>query len=142
MPSQGDQLVGFLRARYAEQRRAALVATPGPWHAEPFVYGRPEDGWGEPSHWEIKAGGGDVVGHQPHEGGGVYSEADARHIATHGPDVVLADLDAKLGILDWYEVASSSPELNPDAWQIMRQVLLLLALPFAAHPDYDERWRP
>jgi hypothetical protein len=137
-----SNIVEFLRARYTERRALALAATSGPWRAEPFVYGLPEEGWGEPSHWEIKADSGEVVGHQPHEGGGVYGEADARHIAAHGPDVALADLDAKLGIIDWYEVASSSPELARDAWQIMRQVLLLLAVPFAAHPDYDERWRP
>lgn len=57
------------------------------------------------------------------------------------PDV-LADLDAKQRITDLYEIASASPELDRDAWLVLTETLKLLALPYAAHPDYDERWRP
>ncbi|MFG3170554.1 DUF6221 family protein [Streptomyces sp. NPDC048200] len=73
-----------------------------------------------------------------------YSAEQYFGIATEpAPDTnVLADLDSKLGILDWFDVAGTSPELHSDAWQIMRQVVLLLGVPFADHPDYDERWRP
>lgn len=118
----------FLRARYTEAREAEgrKVSLPGNlpfrWRA---VY--------DPNDQHVVIDGLHRVGMD--EFFEQYGESAA------DPDV-LADLDAKVGILDWYEVASTSPELDPDAWQIMRQVLLLLAVPFAAHPDYDERWRP
>lgn len=64
------------------------------------------------------------------------------HIARHDPARVLAEVEAKRQIIVWHEVASESPELDRDAWQIMRKVLLHLATPYADHPDYDERWRP
>lgn len=129
MPSQGDQLVGFLRARYAEARAREHVKH----RVIPSMFDGHSVEWVRDSDGERLL----VDGHP-------YPIEKWREIATEpAPDTdVLADLDAKLGILDWYEVASSSPELDRDAWQIMRQVLLLLALPFAAHPDYDERWRP
>lgn len=53
----------------------------------------------------------------------------ALHIATHDPAYVLADIDTKRQILNL--IGSPGP-----------MVLRLLALPFANHPDYDEKWRP
>lgn len=68
---------------------------------------------------------------------------------------VLADLDAKLAVLDEHQDVNdgdcgtcvdgrwgypthggSSPQTHPC------RTLRHLAVPFAAHPDYDERWRP
>lgn len=66
----------------------------------------------------------------------------AEHIVRHNPARVLAEVAAKRQIIVWHEVASESPELDRDAWQIMRQTLLQLATPYADHPSYDERWRP
>lgn len=123
-----SDLVTFLRARYAEAREA-------------------ESG-------KRKLRGGlpfDVTLESDHDGEFVrisrFQRVPAevffeRHGVSAADPVVLADLDAKLGILNWFDVAGTSPELNSDAWQIMRQVVMLLAVPFAAHPDYDERWRP
>lgn len=130
MPSQGDQLAGFLRARYTEAREreyAKRRSIPSPFDGHEVTVSYSSDDGTRVT----------VDGHP-------YPTEKYFEIATESapdPDV-LADVDAKLGIVDWYETASTSPDLNPDAWQIMRQVLLLLALPFAAHPDYDERWRP
>lgn len=130
MPSQGEQLVGFLRARYTEAREREQ------WKRRtiPSAF----DGHEVTVSYSSDDGAQVLVDGHP------YPTEKYFEIATEpAPDAdVLADLDAKLGILDWYDVASSSPELDRDAWQIMRQVLLLLAVPFAAHPDYDERWRP
>lgn len=130
MPSQGEQLAGFLRARYTEARERE--------HAKRRTIPSPFDGHEVTVSYSSDDGTQVIVDGHP------YPAEQYFEIATEpAPDPdVLADLDAKLGIVDWYETASTSPELNPDAWQIMRQVLLLLALPFAAHPDYDERWRP
>jgi hypothetical protein len=140
-------LAEFLRARYAEARARAEAATQGPWAAEPVVYGRPEDGWGQPHCWEIKAGTADVVGHQMHEGGGVYREEDARHIAAQHPMAVLADLDSKLAVLDHYgrlrHYAEEGRHLEYDLAEGAASVTLkLLATPFTTHPDYREEWRP
>ncbi|MDQ0809834.1 hypothetical protein QFZ63_001548 [Streptomyces sp. B3I7] len=95
-----SEIADFLRARYAERRALAEAATPGPWHAEPCVYGPPEEGWGHPAYWEIKAGSVEVVAHQIHEGGGIDQEANARHIAANDPAFVIADCDAKLALID------------------------------------------
>jgi hypothetical protein len=53
------------------------------------------------------------------------------------PDV-LADLDAKLRLVDWGEW----PGGGPDARDAYEWAMAVLALPYAWHPDYDERWRP
>jgi len=51
---------------------------------------------------------------------------------------VLADCDAKRRIIaaDWRADDSGEATL------IRQDVLRLLALPYADHPDYDETWRP
>jgi hypothetical protein len=134
VPSQDEGIAGFLRARYTEARERE--------HAKRRSIPSPFDGHEVTVSYNRDDGAQVLVDGHP------YPTEQYFEIATEpAPDPdVLADLDAKLGIVDWYETASTSPELNPDAWQIMRQVLLLLALalalPFAAHPDYDERWRP
>jgi hypothetical protein len=40
--------------------------------------------------------------------------------------------------VQWETEGAELEEGDPD----YRQVLRLLALPYAGHPDYDERWRP
>jgi hypothetical protein len=122
-----SDIAEFLRARYAEQRAVALAADGDRVEAVPLYEGV--------AYLTLR-------GDHPERYTGEFPAPLADHVAANDPRSVLADLDAKLAILDWYEVASSSPEIDPDAWQIMRQVLLLLAVPFAAHPDYRERWCP
>ena len=81
-------------------RARADAATPGPWVAEAYVYGDPEDGYGPPQDWQIKTAGWTkhagsvIVSHQPYEGGGVNEEADAEFIAHARQDVpdLLAEL--------------------------------------------------
>ncbi|MFE3031594.1 DUF6221 family protein [Streptomyces canus] len=160
MPSQGEGIDGFLRARYTERRELALAATAGPWEAEIEFY--------EPRKPLVQITTGSAPVSQPGyfgvrpvaelEGngdGGVLTAADAEYIAAHGPEVVLADLDAKLAVLDEHPDVNdgdcgtcvdgrwgypthggSSPQTHPC------RTLRHLAVPFAAHPDYDERWRP
>lgn len=84
--------------------------------------------------------------------------ADAAHIARHDPARVLAEVDAKRRLLDeilWYEsmqdgdcgcghgpdaIAAGECKLGggPDRITAFR----ILALPYAAHPDYQDAWRP
>ena len=71
-------------------------------------------------------------------------------IATEpAPDpAVLADLDAKLFLVDGCQRALDAAEADPAAPTaaaavvVVDQLLRRFAVPFAAHPDYDERWRP
>lgn len=53
------------------------------------------------------------------------------------PDV-LADLDAKQRLIDWNEWPGGGSD-SRDAYE---WALSVLALPFAAHPDFEERRKP
>lgn len=76
-----------LRQAAARIRDVAAKATPGSWRALPYVYGPPEQGWGQPSVAEVLNDDQSyVVSHQPHEGGGASIE-DAEHIALFDPIV-------------------------------------------------------
>jgi len=80
----------LLRLAAVKLRKHADLATEGPWRAVPYVYGKPEDGWGEPSNYEVYgADDSPVVSHQPHEGGGA-GQADAEYFALVHPPVAFA----------------------------------------------------
>jgi hypothetical protein len=131
-------LVEFLRARYTEAREAETrkVSIPGNlpfrWKA---VYEKDDP--------YVLIGDFHQVGMD--EFFEKYGESAAH------PDV-LADLDAKLAVLKVYEdaelsLAAAGPgtpphDLMTGAVNTLYAALRLLALPFAAHEDYDERWRP
>lgn len=127
-------LVEFLRARLAEDEEAARAATEGPWFAD-----HPE-----PKHWGDDPESallvrGKVLCILDNQYGGPLN---VDHIVRHDPTRVLAEIVAKRKIIDLYEIASTAPELDRDAWLVMKEAVALLAVPFAAHPDYNERWRP
>jgi uncharacterized protein DUF6221 len=61
----------------------------------------------------------------------VSSAADHSHYLRHTPDRVLAECEAKRRIVESF---SGAP--------LFAQVLRLLALSHADHPDYDQGWRP
>jgi len=80
--------------------------------------------------------------------------AAAGHIAFNDPAYVLADIAAKRLILDAYatevRVAVEADEFTPGVNKLwgggrksaLAEVVHLLALPFAAHPDYRQKWAP
>jgi len=130
-----SDLVQFLRARYGEAREAEgrKVSLPGnlpfQWRA---VY--------DPNDQHVVIDGLHRVG---------MDEFFERYGESAADPDVLADLDAKLAILDLHARLGDSPFCvtcdapsgipgRPDGCTTLR----LLALPFAAHLDYDERWRP
>ncbi|MEV6504778.1 DUF6221 family protein [Streptomyces sp. NPDC051642] len=121
----------FLRARYAEMRTLAEEARDGNWNFQPYPPLAPGD---DPVKYEAAI-------------------ARARFIEALQPDHTLADLDAKLAILDEHPDVNdgdcgtcvtgrwgypthggSSPQRYPC------RTLRLAAVPFAKHPDYDQRW--
>jgi hypothetical protein len=63
------------------------------------------------------------------------------HAATWGRDRALAECEAKRRIVEEYREACSAgwaQELSGG----LNVALRCLALPYAAHPDYREEWRP
>ncbi|MFI8872462.1 DUF6221 family protein [Streptomyces sp. NPDC055243] len=136
-----SEIANFLRTRYAERRALALAAKPGPWHSD----------------------GGSVYAAHPTDEVVDYTES-ADHIAANDPADVIADLDAKLALVEmhppeeipehsrrpWHtftvQCASESWKVYGDAENRVEypcRTLRLLAQPFAGHPDHKgEEWAP
>ncbi|MFD5491599.1 DUF6221 family protein [Streptomyces sp. NPDC127091] len=155
-----SEIADFLRARYAERRAIAEAARDGGegrWHQDdPERYpGRIEDERGHPVVYDE----------------GSPSEEQAAHIVANDPEDVIADLDAKLALVDdllaerhevvddcWYTCAAATEahdggetcndgrlggpcDCGRDA-RVNRR-LAILARPFAGHPDHKgEEWAP
>jgi hypothetical protein len=98
-------------------------------------------------------------------GGYGYVPGLLPHIALNDPAAVLADIEVKRAILDmWQDPAvvrdlSLHPDAGPArppqdgrdpdeveaqvaAAEAIDEVVRILAAPFSAHPDYQERWKP
>lgn len=137
-----DDLVAFLRAQLDDDERVARSATSGPWS------------WVDPGGKVKSALVGPGYPYQtvvPAAGGDVYpSVHDAEHIARHDPARVLAEVDAKRRIVDWLaeDAAFDMPAAKAQAasreeWYLVtvaRTTIKMLALPYAAHPDYRAEW--
>lgn len=115
---------GFLLARIAEDQRLAAEAA---------------EGSGRPS-WD---------------GGVTAPDGSADHVAHHDPARVLAECAAKRRLV--LACRDARPDLHllgarpqgldfplppTDQHQLAALTLALLALPYAAHPDYRPAWRP
>lgn len=137
--------VGFVRARLDEDEAGATAAASIAGRAwlewSTRVGWRDNDDLGYPdeTHWSILsvATGGEAVelAGQGNDGGGVFSEAAAQHMVRHDPARVLAEVAAKRRIVD--QIAGADPHAGYitatfTAWD----VLVLLAQPWAEHPDW------
>lgn len=97
---------------------------------------------GEDEQVAQSAGGG--IGGNPWERYG-YDQDD--HLCIHRSRV-LAEVQAKRSIIDEYEDLQSETEsiidrlMMPSVRVIYEHIIRYLALPYADHPSYDERWRP
>ncbi len=120
-------LAEFLLARIAEDEEVAKRAAFG---YGPAWMSETDDAEG----WSVVHADGqrDMVGC---EDGDVI-----RHIARHDPARVLAECDAKRRIVEEWQAAADNED-EPYA-NGLESACLLLALPYAAHSDYDEAWRP
>jgi hypothetical protein len=105
-------LVAFLNARYDEEERTAKYA------AEGAVY------LGDPLEPLM------------------FIETDESAHLIIDPARVLAEVDAKRRTVKLAEVAAGASNVDPDAPLFMDRVLMYLALPYADHPDYLEKWKP
>ncbi len=144
-----DDLISFLRARLEKRKARALAAS----HREELPQG---DAWiRECRHSEERPPGDgfpcreccvvDGASIRIYDEGGHDSD-HAQHIADNDPRFVLADVAAKRRIIDRLTAmlpnncycSSTGSEHHDDAVQLLR----LLALPYADHPDYQESWKP
>lgn len=119
-------LTEFLLARIAEDESEARAATPGPWI------------WDDDNLISAASPDEAVV----ITDGGAYPPTGetADFIATHSPDRVLAECEAKRRI-----VADPEPQYRADyhGWHITKQSMLrYLAAVYSDHADYRPEWRP
>lgn len=121
-----DDLDTFLRARWAEDEEDALNVIR----------------WRERETWMVEASG---------------DTPQDDHIRRHSPARVLADVAAKRQIIDAYEAATRArDELEPELpaerararWEraaydamVIRDLVKLLAQPYAGHPEFREEWK-
>ncbi|MEU4348293.1 DUF6221 family protein [Streptomyces sp. NPDC023838] len=125
-----DDLVQFLRDRLDEDERAAHAA-PGPsWERREI---RDHDGSFVFEEYVAVA--------DPGRNKVVLSDVDAEvlpFVLRHDPARVLAEVDAKRQLVA--RVENHALLMGRD--EIHGDLLRLLALPYAGHPDYREEWRP
>ncbi|MEV0093927.1 DUF6221 family protein [Streptomyces sp. NPDC050738] len=132
-----DALTEFLRARIAEDDRAAMAAS----SMLPWVQG--EDPEGSPT-FVIQGEYGSLAIECP-------AAADAVHIARHTPSRVLAEVQAKRRVLARHVLSPANGETETpwdnvddcqydgDNWPCPD--LLDIALPYADHAEYRDEWR-
>ncbi|MFF4848810.1 DUF6221 family protein [Streptomyces sp. NPDC001194] len=135
-------LIHFIQERLDEDERSARAATPGPWVSdEPWL-----------ADW-VKSG---ILGHVADcsIGAGYRAQSipDAAHIARYDPARALAEIDTKRRIVQLYTTARGWADRAEDiqvsgnnsqvASVAYLDVLRLLALPYADHPEFREEWRP
>lgn len=170
------EIADFLRARIAERRalaeQAADKAGAGDWRHKPgadyvsAVQTFPDETPARREHWTpLVTEAGSYVGD-------MLDDEIGQHIAANDPDVVIADCDAKLALIDdlltethevvdgdcWYTCAAATEERDGgqtcddgrrggpcDCGRDARvnRRLVILAQPFARHADHrGEEWAP
>lgn len=130
-----NEIVDFLRARYAEQRALAQAASPGPWHANA-------------EHDEVLAVD-DITVAEGFALSGRQLRATVDHIAANDPTAVIADLDAKCFLIAGCERALAAATTAPatdtvkGTVEVVDRLLRYFASPYAGHPDHKgEEWAP
>ena len=125
-----SDLVKFLRARLDEDEQVALAATSGPWEWVGDIEAREATLCRTSSQLDVSV---DVIyAHGEHTIGYiVVKPTDATHIERWDPARVLAEVEAKRRILAMHAPTQTD-------WPLLR----VIALPYAAHPDYRDEWAP
>jgi hypothetical protein len=121
------ELADFLRACYLEIRQQAVAAT---------TYASAT--WTTPFSATLDTGDDTI---------NLGDREVAAHVILHDPAHVIADIDAKLAVLDHYaklvHYAEVGRHLEYDLAEGAASVTLkLLAAPYREHPDYKVEWAP
>jgi len=122
-----DDLLAFLRARLDEDERSAVAAAGQPSYYDWEVH--EADSHEQP---EVRVKG------KTHQVAGGIDDSTAEHVARHDPARVLREVEAKRRLIQWCEWMVGDFR-GSDVW---KDVLPLLALPYADHSDYRDKWRP
>ncbi|NUS14554.1 MAG: hypothetical protein HOY69_24670 [Streptomyces sp.] len=127
-------LVAFLNARLNEDEAAAAgtldpAANTGRFRGKRVV------------RWKVTSNGSGII---DVDGGTLRAKdvfpAEAEHIVRHDPARVLAEVDAKRRILA--ECEGVEYQDSRGMASMADNILRLLALPYAEHPDYRPEWAP
>lgn len=170
-PSLVELLVSFLAARLAEDLEGATLAhaiDPGPWY-ESVDYGSSYTNQRERTAGVGLVYAADNVALWDRESSCTLSmtAATSVHVARHDPLRVIADVNAKLRLVDAYLTTKAEQDAiatrmtdaltagdvpaREDAglWrktearlEALEFPLMLAALPYWDHLEYDERWKP
>lgn len=136
-------LVAFLNARYDERAAKARAAMHGG-----------EGRWTQPQSSHLSGRVVDERGETVVYDEGAPTEEQAAHIVENDPARVLAEVEANRRTVELHRpvrkpsTGSGGGTVEDCAMcghfpaQYPCATLRLRALPFADHPDYDERWRP
>jgi hypothetical protein len=135
-----DSLVAFLQARYDEDDQAARDAGGKSWEWEQH-YG---DMCNDPTCEYGNLATDDTILMSVHAYDIKVPWQGAEHIARHDPARVLAEVEAKRRLLKQFRLRGDSVRavVQPSTGGVWDDMLRLLALPYADHPDYREEWRP
>jgi hypothetical protein len=128
-------IAAFFEARLDEEEAAASAATPGPWHPEePYLADVvTSDLLGRVADCSVG------TGYRP------QSLPDAAHIALHGPDRTLREVEAKrrmLVVIEDAEAASTAVdniEISPYVASALRK---WLAYPYQDHLECPQELKP
>lgn len=136
-----QDLIDFIRARLDED--AAIAAGAGAPVGPGWKHVRTYNEIEISTDRVLSQGGAYEVAAPGIQGG----EGDvAVHIARHDPARVLAEVNAKRAILEEHapvvDGAQSGWKWHAGSEAVSGQIVRLLGLPYADHPDYREEWRP
>ncbi|MER8220860.1 DUF6221 family protein [Streptomyces sp. NPDC094143] len=151
-----DDLVQFLRDRLDEDERTAREAAMsvgrtgyknGVLVNPPARFGDDlvADGaqWVSSHHLVVrKRLGPEEKGRIVADCGGFGARPVAVHAAAHDPARVLAEVEAKRRVIERCTAVQGLLLDDFTAEHLADEVLALIALPYADHPDYREEWRP
>lgn len=125
---ESGELMAWLLARLDEDEQVAKAATPGPWHSSEFY----------PEAASIEAPSRNVANESST---GDITMQDGAHIARWDPARVLAEVEAKRGIIGEYEDMLRAGA-SREALDAMETAIEYLALPYQDRPEYRDEWRP
>lgn len=133
-----SEIADFLRARYKQEAHVARLV------AEKTGSATWKPDWRRLSHLHFDARVITESGEPVFDGYGEVSTTE--FVVGHAPQRVLADLDAKLALVDHMAgmLAAAEGDTEVDhygALDAAERTLRLLAQPFAGHPDHKgEKW--
>lgn len=132
-----EDLLAFLRERLDDDENTARYA----------IQAGGDGQWTEPASGVVDLSQGPDAGLE-----GLLAIDDhriSRHIVHYNPARVLAEVASKRAIIDelWAELRYASDPVtvescDEDSAVLAQRALLLLALPYATHPGYQEGWKP